>query len=93
MRRGATASVGAWLALTLTACAGTEVGNPAKSTQIALTVQSTNDDVALSSDTTSGVSVDEVWVVLGDLRFVMDEVCDSGDDSRIDVADQIALSD
>lgn len=69
----------------LGACAGTEVGNPATDAEpltIALSARSSDPGVAFEDASDVAVVVDELWVTLGDLRFVLDDDCASDRDSR-----------
>jgi len=62
-------------------CTGTEVGNPvAEPVSVSLTARSSQGNVALASggDEDAGGStiiVEQIWVSLGDARFVIDEDC------------------
>lgn len=62
-------------------CTGTEVGNPvAEPVSVSLTARSSQGNIALisGSDEDAGGStivVEQVWVSLGDARFVIDEDC------------------
>jgi len=68
-------------------CAGTEVGNPVEESQLALTARSSDPDVRLgeSDAGAAGTTIDDIWVVLGDLRFVEDDDCSSDRDTRVTV--------
>ena len=84
-----------WLAASATVaagCTGTEVGNPVEETPLALLARSSDAAVvsrgngdAGDSGAPSGATLDALWVVLGDLRFVTDADCASDRDTRITV--------
>jgi len=68
------------------ACNATETGNPVAEHRLALTARSSSDTVALGSAAPgAGLSVDEAWVVIGDIRFVQSADCDSGPEQQADV--------
>lgn len=73
-----------WLAA---ACTGTEIGNPAEGSDLTLTAVSSGTGVALiNADAPDADTVVEgAWVVLGDVRFVYDDDCSRGMDSRVTV--------
>ena len=87
-----------WIALlgqaagAATGCEGTEVGNPVEQTPLTLLARSSDEGrVQLGAEpggdagSATAVGIDALWVVLGDLRFVMDEDCASDRDTRITV--------
>lgn len=69
-----------WL-LFLLACAPTETGNPARATMALVAHSSDLERVALAE--ASAVIVDEAWVGLGDVRFVLAEECDAPGDTAV----------
>jgi hypothetical protein len=72
----------------LSACTGSEVGNPVKDVRVALTAHSSDDAVAFlggDAGATAALTVDELWVSLGDMRFVLDDDCSADRDTRISV--------
>jgi hypothetical protein len=70
-------------------CTGTEVGNPvAEPISVSLTARSSSGDVALAfeSDEDAGageIVIDQIWVSLGDARFVIDDDCSARRESRV----------
>jgi hypothetical protein len=76
----------------LAACTATETGNPAVPMQLALTAVSSTETVALAGAARQGtLRVDEVWVVLGDLRFVQSDRCDEGPARQADIEGPLTL--
>jgi hypothetical protein len=87
------------LALASVGCEGTEVGNPdVEPVQLSLTAHSTSDQVAFAADdaddedaggdgasSTAAVTVERMWVSLGDVRFVLDDACGRDPDTRTTV--------
>lgn len=70
-------------------CAGTEVGNPVADTRVSLTARSSDGDVALAAAPSqahdaggASIVIEELWVVLDDIRFVLDEDCAAQRDRR-----------
>lgn len=70
-------------------CTGTEVGNPvAEPISVSLTARSSSGDVALAFESgddagASEMVIDQVWVSLGDARFVIDDDCSARRESRV----------
>jgi hypothetical protein len=70
-------------------CTGTEVGNPvAEPVSVSLTARSSHGNVALVSDGdedagSSTIVIEQVWVSLGDARFVIDESCSDQQVARV----------
>jgi hypothetical protein len=79
------AAVCAWAAPSA-ACDATETGNPIADHRLALTARSSEDAVVLDGARAAGeLSVEEAWVVLGDIRFVQSAACDSGGGEQADI--------
>lgn len=78
----------AYAACTLMAgCTGTEVGNPVADVRVSLTARSSDATVVLHDSGDAGVPVDgvaieELWVSLGSVRFVLDDDCEAERDLR-----------
>jgi hypothetical protein len=68
-------------------CTGTEVGNPvAEPISVSLTARTSSGDVAFESDEDAGggeMVIDQLWVSLGDARFVIDDDCSAQRDNRV----------
>jgi hypothetical protein len=70
-------------------CTGTEVGNPvAEPVSVSLTARSSSGDVALAFEGdddagTGSMVIEELWVSLGDARFVIDDDCSAQRDNRV----------
>lgn len=69
----------------LSACTATETGNPVTSTEMALTSHTSDPAVAGFDPAPDSVVIDALWLGLGDLRFVLNDVCDDIGDTRIDL--------
>ncbi len=69
-----------WLSVLL-ACAPTETGNPARATMALVAHSSDLERVALADG--SGLVVDEAWVGLGDVRFVLAAECDAPGETEV----------
>lgn len=77
----------AWLlalACTLTACAGTETGNPSFMGSLGYTAYTSDVSVAaLNKSNESAPSVEQAWMVLGDVRFVEGDECMSAKNGEL----------
>ncbi|MDD9945235.1 MAG: hypothetical protein OXU20_29600 [Myxococcales bacterium] len=72
----------------VTGCAATETGNPVAMQRLALTAVSSAAQVQLEPGGNAEVLVEEAWIVLGDVRFIPGNDCDSGHDDagRVDIS-------
>jgi hypothetical protein len=77
-------------AAALSGCTATETGNPVTQQTLALTARSSSEDVSTGEDGAS-LTVDEAWIVLGDIRFVKSADCDRGPASRGDIDGPLAI--
>ncbi len=74
-------------------CTGTEVGNPvAEPISVSLTARSSQSNVALVSEGdedagSSAIVIEQIWVSLGDARFVIDDDCSAQQAARPLVVD------
>jgi hypothetical protein len=70
-------------------CTGTEVGNPVvEPVRVSLIARSSSADVALAYDSATdagggGVVIEQLWVSLGDARFVIDDDCSARNETRV----------
>jgi len=69
----------------IAACSVTETGNPPFAAQMALTAETTAPERYSLGPGGTDVIVDQVWVGVGDLRFVRAAVCDAPGATEIDV--------
>jgi hypothetical protein len=72
-------------ALVLAGCSVTETGNPPLDATMTVTGRSTEPLIASIRSDGGRVRVDAAWVVLGDVRFVMADVCDAPEAGHVDV--------
>lgn len=69
-------------------CTGTEVGNPVADIRVSLTARSSDAAIVLASEDAArdsghgAVTIDALWISLGDVRFVRDDDCTSERDLR-----------
>jgi hypothetical protein len=75
----------ALLAATLTACAGTETGNPSFAGELAYNTHASDPAVAALRTSEGGAQVDSAWLVLGDARFVDAAHCERRDEVEFNV--------
>jgi hypothetical protein len=80
----------------LAGCTGTEVGNPVEELRVSLLARSSSPEVVLGSTsdagpgaTTDRLAIDELWISLGDARFVVDSDCNGNSGTRVLLGDPL----